>query len=73
MSTKPGDPGTDQFPDSVIMGIPPGLLKHAPPTRKKSPGILPLWVRICAISAILSDPAEVPAWRRPIPDADGYF
>lgn len=38
MSTKPGDPGTDQFPDSVIMGIPPGLLKHAPPPAKNHPG-----------------------------------
>lgn len=41
MSTKPGDPGTDQFPEYVIMGIPPGLLKHAPPTRKKSRRIPP--------------------------------
>lgn len=38
MSTKPGDPGTDQFPDYVIMGIPPGLLKHAPPPAKNHPG-----------------------------------
>lgn len=34
MSMKPCDPGTDQLPECVIMGIPPGLLKHAPPPAK---------------------------------------